>query len=335
MLFGEKNTIAVIGEFGNGKILPLTLELLGEGRKLADRMGKSLSLLLMGNHMEEEADKLRHYKVDEIICLRHDKLSEKQKEYEKEALVRCLREKKPKAVLIGASSHGRVLAAELAFAMDTEVVTDASKLCHDAQSGRIIITRPASDGKMIADFIIDRDELSMITIRSGVMGKAEWKEEKNGHMIVVQADWLSEETKIECRNLSKKKEQEIHLDRANVIVSGGRGMKGKEGFELLHELAERLGGEVGSTRPCVDAGWTVPAQQVGQSGISVKPKLYMAFGISGAIQHMTGISADCMIAVNQNERAAIFPYCDYGVVGDAKKVIEKMIEKIDQGEEFL
>lgn len=112
-------------------------------------------------------------------------------------------------------------------------------------------------------------------------------------------------------------------------------MKGKEGFSTLEQLAQRLGAEVGSTRPCVDAGWTLQSQQIGQSGIAVKPKLYIACGISGAIQHITGITSECMIAINQNPRAAIFQYCDYGVVGDAKKILEFVIEKIDQGKEFL
>lgn len=112
-------------------------------------------------------------------------------------------------------------------------------------------------------------------------------------------------------------------------------MKGEEGFALLERLAEKIGGEVACTRPCVDAGWMLPTQQVGQSGISVKPKLYLAFGIAGAIQHMTGIDADCIISVNNNPRAAIFAYSDYGVVSDAKKLLESMLKQIEEGKEFL
>ena len=188
----------------------------------------------------------------------------------------------------------------------------------------------------MADFVIDPSLASVITIRTGVMGKAEYKEDKQGEMLYVYPECLKEERQdLIYHGVAGKSGKEVHLDTARIIVSGGRGMKGEEGFALLERLAEKIGGEVACTRPCVDAGWMLPTQQVGQSGISVKPKLYLAFGIAGAIQHMTGIDADCIISVNNNPRAAIFAYSDYGVVSDARKLLESMLKQIEEGKEFL
>ena len=168
------------------------------------------------------------------------------------------------------------------------------------------------------------------------MGKAEYKEDKQGEMLYVHPECLKEEQQnLIYHGAAGKSGKEVHLDTARIIVSGGRGMKGEEGFALLERLAEKIGGEVACTRPCVDAGWMLPTQQVGQSGISVKPKLYLAFGIAGAIQHMTGIDADCIISVNNNPRAAIFAYSDYGVVSDAKKLLESMLKQVEEGREVL
>ena len=226
-----------------------------------------------------------------------------------DAVIEVLKEKDPKVILIGGTASGRVLAGKTAYAFDTELVCDASKLTYDEKQEQLIITRPAFDGKNMADFLIDPSLTSVITIRTGVMGKAEYKEDKQGEMLYVHPECLKEEQQnLIYHGAAGKSGKEVHLDTARIIVSGGRGMKGEEGFALLERLAEKIGGEVACTRPCVDAGWMLPTQQVGQSGISVKPKLYLAFGIAGAIQHMTGIDADCIISVNNNPRAVSYTH---------------------------
>lgn len=335
MLFGEEGGITVIGEVCQGKILPLSLELLGAAKKLAQEMNCPVSFVFAGWKMDAEVMKMKHYGIDEIFYLEDKRLQEKQKEFHREAMIGYLKEKNPKVVFVGGSAFGRILAGELAFFMDTEVVTDAAALSYQKEEDKILITRPAFDGKQLADFCMASDAMQIITVRSGVMKKAVWMEKESGKMKKVLPDWITDSEKIKYKSILKEERKEVHLDRANRIVAGGRGMKGKEGFSTLEQLAQRLGAEVGSTRPCVDAGWTLQSQQIGQSGIAVKPKLYIACGISGAIQHITGITSECMIAINQNPRAAIFQYCDYGVVGDAKKILEFVIEKIDQGKEFL
>ena len=320
MNFGKKEGIVVVGEIQKREIMPLTLELIGAAGKLSKERDLSLSVILSGCGIKEEAKKLYNYGVDEILCIEDEKLIEGHMQLHHDAVIEVLKEKDPKVILIGGTASGRVLAGKTAYAFDTELVCDASKLTYDEKQEQLIITRPAFDGKNMADFLIDPSLTSVITIRTGVMGKAEYKEEQQNLIY---------------HGAAGKSGKEVHLDTARIIVSGGRGMKGEEGFALLERLAEKIGGEVACTRPCVDAGWMLPTQQVGQSGISVKPKLYLAFGIAGAIQHMTGIDADCIISVNNNPRAAIFAYSDYGVVSDAKKLLESMLKQVEEGKEFL
>lgn len=332
--------IIIVGEIQKGEILPLTLELIGVGIKLSEERNLKVSVILSGVSIKDEAARLLHYGVDEILCIEDKKLEEEQVYLHHNAIIEVLKKKNPNIILIGGTASGRVLAGKTAFAFDTELVTDASKLsfCLSQESEReqLIITRPAFDGKNMADFMIDPSLCAVVTVRTGVMGKAEYQEGEYGEINLIHPECLKEERKeIICHGAAGKSEKEVHLDTAKIIVSGGRGMKGMEGFELLRKLAEKIGGEVACTRPCVDAGWMLPTQQVGQSGISVKPKLYLAFGISGAIQHMTGIDTECMISVNSNPRAAVFQYSDYGVVADARKLLESMLKQIEDGKEFL
>lgn len=326
MSFGRTGGIVIVGEQKKQELLPMTLELIGAGKKLAQQCHASVSVILVGEDVKKEAERLKHYHLDEILCVADQRLKERHSSMHQKAIARCLREKQPKAVLIGGTAFGRVLAGSLAFELDTEVLVDAAKIFYDSQLDNIVISRPASDGKHMADFAVDHSCFPIITIRSGVMGKAEYEEKESGDLLFIDPDWLKEDSQdLVYKETLPKQGKEICLDQAKIIVAGGRGMKGEQGFVLLEKLAEKIGGEVGSSRPCVDAGWTVAQQQIGQSGVFVKPKLYLAFGISGAIQHMTGIEAECILAVNQNPRAAIFQYCDYGIVGDAEKILECMV----------
>lgn len=326
MKFGKSGGVVVIGELKKDSLSGLTLELIGAGKRLANRLNTSVSVILAGDGTEKAAADLKHYGMDEILCIKDQRLREKNPSGHSQAMSDCLKKKSPRAVLIGATAFGRVLAGDLAFELDTEIVTDAAGLSYDEKTDEIVISRPAFDGENMADFSIDSSFPSIITVRSGVMGKAQYEEEESGEILFLSPDWAKGgRRELVYKETLPKRGKEIHLDQAKIIVAGGRGMKGAEGFALLERLAEKIGGEVGSSRPCVDAGWTVPMQQIGQSGISVKPKLYLAFGISGAIQHMTGIESECILAVNQNPRAAIFQYCDYGIVGDAQKILEDLI----------
>lgn len=324
----RRNSIFVIGEIQKQTLPPLTFELLYAAHCLGKAIQAEVSVILMGNGMAEEAKRLCKYPADEVIYLECPPFQWVHSDMCCQAVLPVLRERQPELILVGATAFGRLLGSGLAWHLHTELITDASRIWYHEETAKIIVTRPAFDGKRMADFsVLQRP--AIVSVRQGMMPKASYKERQQGKFIQIVPGRLSlQEGGLRWIADVFRQEEDRELARASIIVSGGRGLKGKEGFKLLEILAARLGGEVGSTRPCVDAGWTVPSQQVGQSGIAVKPKLYMAFGISGAIQHMTGIEAEKMIAVNSDPKAAIFRYCDYGIVGDAREILKTMIEKI-------
>ena len=248
MNFGKKEGIVVVGEIQKREIMPLTLELIGAAGKLSKERDLSLSVILSGCGIKEEAKKLYNYGVDEILCIEDEKLIEGHMQLHYDAVIEVLKEKDPKVILIGGTASGRVLAGKTAYAFDTELVCDASKLTYDEKQEQLIITRPAFDGKNMADFLIDPSLTSVITIRTGVMGKAEYKEDKQGEMLYVHPECLKEEQQnLIYHGAAGKSGKEVHLDTARIIVSGGRGMKGEEGFALLERLAEKIGGEVACT----------------------------------------------------------------------------------------
>lgn len=325
----ESNGIVVIAELCNGKIFPITLELIKAGRELASQMGLRLSLIIVGHQIKKEINTLYHYPIDEVVYIDDKDYIEYDRYRQKEAISYVIHKISPRAVFIGATALGRVLAGEIAFEMESELIVDASKIRYDEESDQIIISRPAFDGENMADFKINTTP-AVITIRSGVMGRAPYEELGKAEFFQLEPFWIKDHQKRQVlyQKDDGKKQKEINLSEEKLIVCGGRGMKGKEGFLLLDDFADKIGGQVGCTRPCVDAGWAVYKQQIGQSGISVRPKLYLGFGVAGALQHVTGIDADCMIAVNDNPRAAIFQYCDYGIVADARKILKELLQKL-------
>lgn len=330
--YGEVGNILVLAELYHGKILPITLELIKAGRKLADEIECNLSVMISGYNVKEEAQILHHYPIDEILYMEDQRLTEYHRQWNKEAISDCIRNKKPRAILVGATAMGRALAGEIAYILDSELIVDAQNLIYEKENDQIIVSRPAFDGEHMADFVIDSDHPSVITIRSGVMGRASYEEKIKGRFLKIdpKLDTKQQKYSVMYQEDHGEKQKEIDLEEAKLIVCGGRGMKGEEGFKMLQSFADKISAQVGCTRPCVDAGWTVYKQQIGQSGVSVKPKLYIGFGVAGALQHVTGITAECMIAINNNPRAAIFQYCDYGIVADAKKILEELQKKLEK-----
>lgn len=323
-----RGKIVVIGEIQSDNITPLTMEILGAGKKLAMEMKTEICAILLGKYPEKQnAEILQHYGADEVICMSDPLLEENHVSSYRKAVSQYLKKTETAAILIGGSSFGRILAGTIAFELDTELISDVMEISYDKQKEQIIFTRPAYDGERMADFVIHPKKPAVLTIRNGVAKSAFYHEKKRGRIHCFYPKGLRSDS-IDYKKIFENKKHDIYLKEAKIIIAGGRGMKGKDGFVLLEQLANKLGGKVGSTRPCVDAGWTLPSQQIGQSGISVKPDLYLAFGISGAIQHMTGVYAKCLIAINENPEAAIFQFCDYGIVGDARKVLKNILKKI-------
>lgn len=318
--------ILIIGEIQNGNPTPVTVQLLGEGKKLASSLNAELLLAAAGSGIQKICKDLLKYPIDRIIAVDHPKLEQKQLETHSKVLDAIIREQQPDIILGGATLFGRTLLPALAAKLGTEVMADAVGLDIDRTTGKLLVTKPAYDGKNMSVVSMPKSPVQIALAKPGIFKKACRTDCKDGSITMVTADCL-EETAEPKKTLDfmKEGEKKISLEDAHIIAAGGRGLKGPEGFKLLEQFARRIGAQVGCTRPCVDAGWTLPKQQVGQTGCITKPDVYIAFGISGAIQHMTGVRAKTVIAVNSNPNAAVFRYCDYGIVGDAGTVLKEFL----------
>lgn len=323
----RERKVLIIGEVQNGHPAPVTLELIGEGKRIASCLNARLLLTIMGNGIGEICSTLLKYPIDRIIAMDHPRLGEKQINTHGKALEAVIREHKPDIILGGATLFGRSLLPSLAAIFGTDLMTDACGLDIERTTGKLLVTKPAYDGKRMSVISMTEAAIQIAMAKPGVFQKPVEIDSGKAKITMVAADWLDdiEEQKrfIEIRADGRKK---VRLEDANIIAAGGRGLKGPEGFELLKQFAEKIGAQAGCTRPCVDTGWMLPEQQIGQTGSITKPDVYLAFGISGAIQHMTGVRAKTVIAVNSNPNAAIFKYCDYGIVGDAKKILEEFLK---------
>jgi len=245
----------VLGEQREGKVQPVTIELMGEGRKLADQLNKKLAVALPGYKIETEAEKLLHYGADIVYCISHPLLSSFSTDGYTSAFVQLIREKKPEIVLVGATSVGRDIGPRIAARLGTGLTADCTKLEIDKEDGKILQTRPAFGGNLMATIVCPKNRPQMSTVRPGVMEKAVRQEAVSGVMETFIPDLSENEIRAKLVEIIKKEKKQVNLTDARIIVSGGRGLKSAEGFRLIKELADALGAEVGSSRACVEAGW--------------------------------------------------------------------------------
>ncbi|AAO36581.1 electron transfer flavoprotein subunit alpha/FixB family protein [Clostridium tetani] len=313
-----------------GRIANVSLELLGEGRKIADKLGVKLKGILLGNKIDSLARDIIKYGADHVMYI-EDKFLEI---YSTEAYTRVITElvnkRKPEIILLGATTIGRDLAPRLAVRLKTGLTADCTSLDIEEDTGNLLMTRPAFGGNLMATIVCEEHRPQMSTVRPGVMEKAVLKENVVGKVEKIDFKLGKEDKNALVIDIIKKKKKEIALEEANIIVSGGRGLGDKEGFKLLKDLADKLQGEVGASRGAVDAEWIDSQHQVGQTGKSVRPKLYIACGISGAVQHLAGMKeAECIVAINKDKDAPIFQIAHYGIVGDLYEVIPSMIKTLD------
>lgn len=316
----------VIGEQREGVLHPVTLELIGEGRKLADQIGKKLAVVISGYEMEGLISELSEYPVDIIYAIDHPLLKDFSTDGYAFSVADLILKKKPEIVLVGATSIGRDVAPRIAARVGTGLTADCTKLDIDAEDGKLLQTRPAFGGNLMATIICPKNRPQMSTVRPGVMQKAQ---RVSGKPMCETVRITPELTEGQIRTQILKKNtrgaHQVDLVGAKVIVSGGRGVKSEEGFKVIRSLAEALGGEVGASRAAVDSGFIDSAHQVGQTGTTVRPELYIACGISGAIQHQAGMGdSKYIIAINKDPKAPIFKICDYGIVGDLFEVLPEM-----------
>ncbi|CZR95660.1 MULTISPECIES: electron transfer flavoprotein subunit alpha/FixB family protein [unclassified Clostridioides] len=326
----------IFAEQREGKIAPVVIELLGEGRKLATEVDAELCAVLLGKDVDGLAKELITFGADKVYVA-DDALLEK---YTTDAYTKVIKdaidEIKPEIMLFGATHIGRDLAPRIASRVGTGLTADCTKLEIDPEDKKIKQTRPAFGGNIMATIICPNHRPQMSTVRPGVMDKAEQDETRTGEVIALDYKITQDDIRTTVLETVKTKKDLVSLTDANVIVSGGLGLGGPEGFEMLKKLADKLGGVVGSSRAAVDAGWIDHSHQVGQTGTTVKPNLYIACGISGAIQHLAGMqSSDFIIAINKNPAAPILEIADYGVVGDLHEIVPMLIDKLDSVDDLL
>ncbi|RRD93419.1 4Fe-4S dicluster domain-containing protein [Clostridiales bacterium COT073_COT-073] len=319
----------VFAEQRENKLMSVVIELLGEGRRLADEIGTELCAVLCGNHVDSLAQELIGYGADKVYIANSPILEKYRTDAYTEVIYDAIVEYKPEIVLLGATHIGRDLGPCLAVKADTGLTADCTRLEIDPEDKKIKQTRPAFGGNLMATIICPNHRPQMSTVRPGVMDKAVFDENRKGEVIPLQVKITEDDVRTKILNIVKTAGEMVSLTDADIIVSGGMGLGSKEGFDKLKELADVLGGTIAASRAAVDAGWIDHSYQVGQTGTTVKPQIYFACGISGAIQHIAGMqNSGLIIAINKDENAPIFEVADYGIVGDLHKMLPAITEAV-------
>ncbi len=319
----------VFAEQKKGKIQSITYELLGAGRQLADQREVELSAILIGNNIEKEAGELFPRGADKVYLIESESLADFLDEPYSRIISRLIREYKPEIVLTGATAIGRSLIPRVAAEIKTGLTADCTELAIDEERGLLLQTRPAFGGNIMATIICEDYRPQMATVRHKVMKEAIPDPARSGELIrvAVNPDELVSRTRF--LETVDELEYAVNITEADIIVSGGRGMKGPENYAILQELAGLLDGAVGASRAAVDADWIPYSHQVGQTGKTVQPKVYIACGISGAIQHLVGMqSSEIIIAINKDPDAPIFSVATYGMVGDLFEIVPALIKRL-------
>lgn len=329
----NKHQVWVFIEQRDGKAADVSLELLSKGRKLAADLEGELKAVLLGENIKELARELFIYGANEVFVVDHPELRHYRTIPYSRVMNQLVTTYRPQIVLFGATVVGRDLAPRVASFTQGGLTADCTELkisdvvyLKKEYKKRLLQIRPAFGGNIIATIISPDSPIQMATVREGVMENIPLEKPVKGKIteIPFSGDPADELVKIVERHQADKK---VNLKSAPIIVAGGYGMGSKEDFQLVHQLAEVLGGEVAGTRAAVDAGFISPDRQVGQTGVTVRPKLYIACGISGAIQHRAGMAdSKKIIAINNDPEAPIFEVCHYGIVGDVREVIPRFIE---------
>ncbi|HEY95506.1 MAG TPA: electron transfer flavoprotein subunit alpha/FixB family protein [Dehalococcoidia bacterium] len=317
------SNIMVFCEQREGKVHPISFELLSKSKEMADRLGVEISAVLLGESIIEETIELIQYGADTVFVYDHPSLREFDLLNYKHTIVDLVREQSPEILLFGATNLGRSLAPRVSVALNTGLTADCIGLDID-EDGSLIQIRPAFTGNILA-WIKTSTRPQMATVRYKVMQAGSADISRKGKVIRREFQPVPSFFTI----IDQEKLNGVDISGAEIIISGGRGLKKPDDFSLLAELADLLGGVVGSSRPLVDEGWIGREHQVGFSGNTVKPKFYIACGISGSAQHMAGMrGADVIIAINTDPSAPIFQIADYGIVGDLYEVVPRLIEEI-------
>ena len=317
----------VFAEQRDGRVADVALELLGAGRRLADARGSGLSAVLFGADASE-AERLIHWGADRVYHAEDPIFEQFNDEPNVELLSRLIEEHRPEIVLTGATPIGRSFFPRVAARVRTGLTADCTSLEIDPETGNLLQVRPAFGGNIMATILCPASRPQMATVRPRVMKRGEYDAARTGEVLKIEAGGVTSRTRV-AETIKEVSETMVNLQEADVIVAGGRGLGRPEGFEMLEELAGLLGGAVGASRAAVDEEWIPYSHQVGQTGKTVCPKVYIACGISGAVQHLVGMqSSDIIVAINKNPDAPIFNVADYAIVGDVYEVVPAIIKRL-------
>ncbi|SMP59006.1 electron transfer flavoprotein subunit alpha/FixB family protein [Anoxynatronum buryatiense] len=321
----------VFAEQREGVLQKVSLELLGKGRELAETLGVSVTAVLLGDQVKDLAQELIYFGADEVLLAEDAMLKLYSTEPYTKVFSRLVKERKPEIVLFGATALGRDLAPRVSARVHTGLTADCTSLDIDEETKNLLQTRPAFGGNIMATIICPDFRPQMSTVRPGVMIKLERDESRQGEIITCPTDLEPADMNVEIIEVVKETKEKINIEDASVLVSGGRGLSNKENFVILDGLAKQLKGIVSGSRAVVDAGWIERDRQVGQTGKTVRPGLYVACGISGAIQHLAGMEeSDYIVAINKNASAPIFDVADLGIIGDVNKIVPALEEALKQ-----
>jgi electron transfer flavoprotein alpha subunit/NAD-dependent dihydropyrimidine dehydrogenase PreA subunit len=318
----------VVIEYEKKGVSHVALELLGKGRELADKLGSRLCGVILGESVSQLSKDIFAHGADVAYVVESPVLRKYRTDPYVEAASLLIRKYKPEIVLMGATTTGRDFAGALATEIGTGLTADCTGLEIEPDTKTLIQTRPAFGGNIMAQIVCRRHRPQMATVRPKVMELPKRTDGKKGEIVTEKIDFDEEKFLTKVLEFIKEEGVTVNLADANVIVSGGRGLGEPQNFKVVEELARALGGAVGASRAAVDAGWIPYPHQVGQTGKTVRPKLYIACGISGAIQHLAGMqTSDIIVAINKDPDAPIFKVATFGIVGDLFKVVPLLTEK--------
>ncbi len=317
------NDVLIVAEVREGELKKVTLEMIGKGAEIAQELGGAVNVVLMGSGVSPLADRVGHYGLQKVYLADDPALKNYAPEGYTKVLTDLIKETDPAVVLLAASTRGKDLAPRVAARLAVGLASDCTGL--EAQDGRLLITRPIYAGKAIAK-VVEETRPQMATVRPNIFPAPEPDASSTAEVEDILVDTGDVWAKV--IEMLKEAGERVELAEADIVVSGGRGMKGPENFRLLEELADVLGAAVGASRAAVDAGWRDHSHQVGQTGKVVTPTLYIACGISGAIQHLAGMkTSKYIVAINKDSEAPIFKVADYGIVADLFKVVPVLTEE--------
>jgi len=331
----SSNTMEIYGgvwvyvEHGDGKPARVSLELLGVGRALADKLGVGLSAIVVGEDVSLLAKELVYWGADTVIVA-DDPIAGA---YRTEVYTRIIADQalrgRPEVLLVGATETGRDLAPRIAARLNTGCTADCTELDIDEDTGFLVATKPYFGRNLMADIICPSKRPQMVTVRPGVMELPDRDGDREGELIHIDVDLREEDTRVTVLDSIRSRSEGVPLEEAEKVVAAGIGVGDREGFELIREIADLLGAQLGATSLPVDEGWISEDKKIGQTGKTIRPKLYVGCGVSGAIQHSAGmINSGLIVAINTDPKAEIFQFADYGIIGDVNTIVPALIKQL-------